>query len=139
MVKHGWTRITNRPQTTFFVICANVLGGCLGTTGPASVNENTKKPYGLDFPVVTIKDMVRAQAILLDELQIETLFCVTGGSMGGMQVLQWAAEYPERVFSAIPIASGAFHSSQNIAFHEVGRQAVMADPKLARRKIRRKK
>ena len=112
----------------FFVICTNVLGGCLGTTGPASINESTKKPYGLDFPVVTIKDMVRAQAILLDELEIETLFCVTGGSMGGMQVLQWSAEYPERVFSAIPIAAGAFHSSQNIAFHEVGRQAVMADP-----------
>ena len=112
----------------FFVICANVLGGCLGTTGPASINEKTGKPYGLDFPVVTIKDMVRAQAALLDELKIETLFCVTGGSMGGMQVLQWAADYPERVFSAIPIATGAHHSSQNIAFHEVGRQAVMADP-----------
>ena len=112
----------------FFVICANVLGGCSGTTGPASTNPATAKPWGLDFPIVTIRDMVRAQAALIDRLGIATLFCVAGGSMGGMQVLQWAASYPERVFSALPLATGAKHSAQNIAFHEVGRQAVMADP-----------
>ena len=112
----------------FFVICANVIGGCTGTTGPASTNPATGKPWGLSFPVVTIRDMVRAQAALVDSLGIETLFCVAGGSMGGMQVLQWAASYPNRVFSALPLATGAKHSAQNIAFHEVGRQAVMADP-----------
>ncbi len=112
----------------FFVICANVIGGCTGTTGPASLNPETRKPWGLSFPVVTIRDMVRAQAALVDSLGIETLFCVAGGSMGGMQVLQWAASYPTRVFSALPLATGAKHSAQNIAFHEVGRQAVMADP-----------
>ena len=112
----------------FFVICANVIGGCTGTTGPASTNPSTGKPWGLSFPVVTIRDMVRAQAALVDSLGIETLFCVAGGSMGGMQVLQWAASYPGRVFSALPLATGAKHSAQNIAFHEVGRQAVMADP-----------
>jgi homoserine O-acetyltransferase len=112
----------------FFVICANVLGGCMGTTGPASKNPATGEAYGLSFPVVTIRDMVRAQAALLDHLGIEQLLCVTGGSMGGMQVLQWAVTYPERIFSALPIASAARHSAQNIAFHEVGRQAVMADP-----------
>ena len=112
----------------YFVICSNVLGGCMGTTGPASVNPTTGKAYALDMPVVTIRDMVRAQAMLVDHLGIATLFCVIGGSMGGMQVLQWAASYPERVFAAMPIATAARHSSQNIAFHEVGRQAVMADP-----------
>jgi homoserine O-acetyltransferase len=119
-----------RPFNTdrFFVICANVLGGCMGTTGPASINPETGESYGLDFPIVTIADMVRAQAMLLDSFGIESLFCVVGGSMGGMQVLQWAAAYPDRVFAAMPIATAARHSSQNIAFHEVGRQAVMADP-----------
>ena len=112
----------------FFVICANVVGGCMGTTGPAEVNPATGKPYGLDFPLVTIRDMVRAQAMLLDALGIEKVLCVTGGSMGGMQVLQWAADYPDRVISAVPIACAARHSAQNIAFHEVGRQAIMADP-----------
>ena len=112
----------------YFVICSNVIGGCMGSTGPASVNPATGQPYGLDLPVVTIRDMVRAQAKLVDHLGIDQLFCVAGGSMGGMQVLQWAAAYPERVFSAIPIAAAARHSSQNIAFHEVGRQAIMADP-----------
>ena len=127
-----WTAMVGpgRPIDTdrFFVICANVVGGCLGTTGPASLNPATGRAYGLDLPIITIRDMVRAQAMLVDHLGIETLFCVAGGSMGGMQVLQWAALYPERVFSAMPIATGARHSSQNIAFHEVGRQAVMADP-----------
>ena len=112
----------------YFVVCSNVLGGCMGTSGPASRNAATGRPYGLDFPLVTIADMARAQAKLIDHLGIDTLFCAVGGSMGGMQVLQWAASYPERVFSAMPIATAAKHSSQNIAFHEVGRQAVMADP-----------
>jgi homoserine O-acetyltransferase len=111
----------------FFVVCANVIGGCMGTTGPADIDPATGKPYGLDFPLVTIKDMVRVQAMLLDALGIEKILCVIGGSMGGMQVLQWAALYPERVLSAIPMATAARHSAQNIAFHEVGRQAIMAD------------
>ena len=112
----------------FFVICSNVIGGCMGSTGPSSENPATGEPYALDLPVITVRDMVRAQAMLVDELGIETLFCVAGGSLGGMQVLQWAASYPGRVFSALPIATAAKHSAQNIAFHEVGRQAVMADP-----------
>lgn len=112
----------------YYVICQNVIGGCAGSTGPASINPETGTVYGLDFPVITIKDMVRAQAMLLDALDINDLFCVIGGSMGGMQVLQWAASYADRVFSAIPIATAARHSAQNIAFHEVGRQAIMADP-----------
>jgi homoserine O-acetyltransferase len=112
----------------YFVICPNVVGACMGTTGPASTNPATAKPWGLDFPVITIRDMVRAQAMLLDHLGIAQLLSVAGGSMGGMQVLQWAASYPERVFSALPIATATRHSAQNIAFHEVGRQAVMADP-----------
>ena len=121
---------SGRPIDTdrYFVICSNVLGGCMGTTGPASTNPETGQAYALDLPVITIRDMVRAQAKLIDRLGIETLFSVAGGSMGGMQVLQWASTYPDRVFSALPIAAGARHSSQNIAFHEVGRQAVMADP-----------
>jgi len=112
----------------YYVICANVLGGCMGSTGPASINPATGRPYGLDFPVITIADMVRAQARLIERLGIPSLFAVVGGSMGGMQVLEWAASYPDKVFTAIPIACAARHSSQNIAFHEVGRQAVMADP-----------
>jgi len=110
------------------VIGANVLGGCMGTTGPKETNPATGKPYGLSFPVITIRDMVRAQKLLLDHLGIDQLFCVTGGSMGAMQALQWAASYPERVFAAAPIAGAARHTAQNIAFHEVGRQAIMADP-----------
>jgi len=112
----------------YFVICQNVVGACMGTSGPASTNPDTGKPWGLEFPVITIRDMVRAQAMLLDHLGIDQLFSVVGGSMGGMQVLQWAASYPERVFSAMPIATAARHSAQNIAFNEVGRQAIMADP-----------
>ena len=111
----------------YFVICQNVIGGCAGSTGPSSTRADGR-PYGLDFPVITIGDMVRAQNVLLDRLKIPDLFCVIGGSMGGMQVLQWAAAHGERVFSAIPIATAARHSSQNIAFHEVGRQAILADP-----------
>ena len=111
-----------------FIICANVIGGCMGSTGPASINPATGQPYALTFPMITIADMVRAQAMLIEALGIETLFAVVGGSMGGMQVLQWAASYPEKLFSAICIAAAARHSAQNIAFHEVGRQAIMADP-----------
>ena len=124
MVGPGKPIDTNR----YFVISANVVGGCMGSTGPASTNPVTDRVYGLDLPVITVRDMVRAQAMLVDHFGIDTLFSVAGGSLGGMQVLQWAAAYPERVFSALPIATGARHSSQNIAFHEVGRQAVMADP-----------
>lgn len=112
----------------YFVICSNVIGGCLGSTGPASIDPETGEPYGLTLPVITIPDMVRAQAMLVDRLGIDTLFAVIGGSMGGMQVLQWTVSYPDRVFAALPIATGARHSAQNIAFHEIGRQAVMADP-----------
>ncbi len=131
--KPGWWSLMvgpGKPIDTdrYFVICANVVGGCMGTTGPASLNPATGRVWGLDLPVITVRDMVRAEAMLLDRLGIGTLFSIAGGSLGGMQVLQWAASYPERVFSALPIATGARHSSQNIAFHEVGRQAVMADP-----------
>ena len=131
--KPGWWDIMvgpGKPIDTdrFFIVCANVIGGCMGTTGPAETDPNTGKSYGLSFPLVTIRDMVRAQAMLLDALGIDKILCVIGGSMGGMQVLQWAASYPRRVVSAMPIATGARHSAQNIAFHEVGRQAIMADP-----------
>jgi homoserine O-acetyltransferase/O-succinyltransferase len=131
--KPGWWETMvgpGKPIDTdrFFIICPNILGGCMGSTGPASINPKTGNPWGLEFPVITIGDMVDAQVRLIDHLGIDQLFCVAGGSMGGMQVLEWASRYPERVFSAMPIATAAWHSSQNIAFHEVGRQAVMADP-----------
>jgi homoserine O-acetyltransferase len=114
---------------TFFVICTNVLGGCMGTTGPRSSHpENPGQPWGTDFPAITIPDMVRAQKLFIDHLGIDKLFAVIGGSMGGMQVLAWAALYPERVFAAVPVAAAAYHSAQNIAFHEIGRQAIAADP-----------
>lgn len=131
--KGGWWETLagpGKPLDTdrYFLICTNVLGGCMGSTGPSSTDPKTGEVYGLSFPLVTIADMVDAQAKLLDYLGIERLFCVIGGSMGGMQVLQWASRYPDRIASAVPIATAARHSSQNIAFHEVGRQAVMADP-----------
>ena len=131
--KPGWWSMLvgpGRPIDTdrYFVICSNVIGGCMGSIGPAETDPATGKPYGLGFPVITIADMVRAQKLLVDHLGIEKLFCVVGGSMGGMQVLQWAVSYPEHVFAALPIATAARHSAQNIAFHEVGRQAIMADP-----------
>ncbi|MCG5246104.1 homoserine O-acetyltransferase MetX [Methylorubrum extorquens] len=131
--KPGWWETLvgpGKPVDTnrYFVVCSNVIGSCMGSTGPASLNPETGRPYGLDFPLVTIRDMVRAQAMLLDRLGIPDLFLCIGGSMGGMQVLQWASLFPERVFAAMPIATGARHSAQNIAFHEVGRQAIMADP-----------
>jgi homoserine O-acetyltransferase/O-succinyltransferase len=127
-----WTTMVGpgKPVDTdrYCVLCANVIGGCMGSTGPSSEDPGTGRPYGLSFPVITVGDMVRAQARLLDHRDIPDLLCVLGGSMGGMQVLEWAATYKDRVFSAVPIACAARHSSQNIAFHEVGRQAVMADP-----------
>ncbi len=112
----------------YFVICSNVLGGCMGTTGPGSIDPATGCPYGLKFPVITIGDMVRLQKMLIDSLGIERLLAVAGGSMGGMQALEWALAYPDSVACAMPIATTARHSAQQIAFNEVGRQAIMADP-----------
>ncbi len=112
----------------YFVICSNVLGGCKGTTGPSSLNPATGKPYGMAFPGITISDMVRLQKMLIDHLKIPQLLAVTGGSMGGMQVLEWAVAFPEAVAAALPIASTARHSAQQIAFNEVGRQSIMSDP-----------
>jgi len=128
----GWWNLVIGPNKLidterFFVICPNIIGGCMGTIGPKEINCDTGQPWGLDFPVITISDMVRAQALLLDYLGVDKLFCAIGGSMGGMQVLEWAVAYPDRVFAAIPIATASHHSAQNIAFHEVGRQAIMAD------------
>lgn len=121
---------SGRPLDTdrYFIVCANVLGGCSGTEGPKEINRETGESWGLSFPVITVGDMVRAQVMLLDHLGIEKLFAVIGGSMGAMQALEFAATYPDRTCAAIPIAGAARHSAQNIAFHEVGRQAIMADP-----------
>src|ERR1043165_2763824 len=124
MIGPGKAFDTNR----YFVICTNVLGGCRGTTGPASINPATGCPYGMSFPVITIGDMVRLQRMLIDWMEIPRLLAVSGGSMGGMQALEWAVSYPEMVQSAIPIATTTRHSAQQIAFNEVGRQAIMADP-----------
>jgi len=124
MIGPGKAFDTNR----YFVICTNVLGGCRGTTGPSSISPATGCPYAMTFPVITIADMVRLQKMLIDWLGIARLLTVSGGSMGGMQALEWAAAYPDRVVSAIPIASTSRHSAQQIAFNEVGRQAIMADP-----------
>ena len=128
-----WTRMVGPGKpidpARHFVICANVLGSCMGSSGPATVNPATGAPWGMSFPVITIRDMVRAQAMLLDHLGIQRLKAVVGGSMGGMQALSWPATFPDRVEAAVVIASTARHSAQNIAFHEVGRQAVMADPR----------
>jgi homoserine O-acetyltransferase len=112
----------------YFIICSNIIGGCKGSTGPSSINPKTGRPYALDFPIITIADVVKAQNYLIDHLGIKKLLCVIGGSMGGMQVLQWVASFPKQIRSAIPIATTLKHSSQQIAFDEVGRQAVMADP-----------
>ena len=132
-LKTGWWDSMIGPGKAFdtdryFVICSNILGGCAGTTGPSSIQARTGRPYGRSFPVITIADMVRVQRRLIDHLKIERLLSVAGGSMGGMQVLQWVAAYPERVQSAIPIATTLRHSPQQIALDEVGRQAIMADP-----------
>ena len=112
-----------------FVVCSNVIGSCMGSSGPASVNPATGRPWGMAFPVITIRDMVRAQAMLLDHLGVTRLKAVVGGSMGGMQALSWAATFPDRMDALAVIASTARHTAQNIAFHEGGRQALMADPK----------
>jgi homoserine O-acetyltransferase/O-succinyltransferase len=133
----GWWEVTvgpGKPIDTdrFFVICTNVLGGCMGSTGPRTPRDDTDQPdappWGVDFPPITVRDMVRAQKRLTDHFGIKRLFAVVGGSMGGMQVLQWASCYPDAVFAAVPIACAAYHSAQNIAFNEVGRQAIFADP-----------
>jgi homoserine O-acetyltransferase/O-succinyltransferase len=127
-----WTRMVGPGKpidpARHFIVCANVLGSCMGSSGPATVDPEMERPWAMRFPVITIRDMVRAQAMLLDHLGIATLAAVVGGSMGGMQALEWAATYPARVRACVVIASAARHSAQNIAFHEVGRQAVMADP-----------
>jgi homoserine O-acetyltransferase len=112
----------------YFIICSNVLGGCKGTTGPSSINPKTAKKYGLDFPIISISDMGNVQKHLIDHLKIDRLLSVAGGSMGGMQALEWLVFHPDRLKSAIVIATAAKHSPQQIAFHEVGRQAIMADP-----------
>ena len=130
--KPGWWSTLvgpGRPIDTdrFFVVCSNVLGGCMGSTGPRSTRADGQV-WGTDFPPVTMRDMVRAQQMLMARLGAERLFAVVGGSMGGMQVLQWAATFPGRVFAAVPIATAAYHSAQNIAFNEVSRQAIAADP-----------
>jgi pimeloyl-ACP methyl ester carboxylesterase len=132
--KPGWWETVVGPGKAvdtdrYFVICANVLGGCMGSTGPRTPHdERPFEPWGTEFPAVTIQDMVRAQKRLVDHLGISRLFAVIGGSMGGMQALAWAALYPETVFAAVPVAAAAYHSAQNIAFHEIGRQAIAADP-----------
>lgn len=128
-----WTQMVGpgRPVDTdrLFVVCANVLGSCMGSSGPATIDPASGREYGMAFPVITIRDMVRMQALLLDHLGVGRLRAVIGGSMGGMQALSWPATFPDRVSAAVVIASAARHSAQNIAFHEVGRQAVMADPR----------
>ena len=131
--KPGWWDTVvgpGRPIDTdrYFVICANVLGGCMGSSGPAEPKPDGSGLWGTDFPSVTIRDMVRAQKRLVEHLGIDRLMAVVGGSMGGMQVLEWAATYPEMVVAAAPIATATYHSAQNIAFHEVGRAAIHGDP-----------
>jgi len=131
--KPGWWEIMVGPgkgidTDKYFVICPNIIGSCMGSTGPSSINPDTGEPYGFDFPVVTIGDMVKAQKALLDHLGIEKILTVVGGSIGGMQVLEWAVRYPGIVFSAIPLATTTRHSALAIAFNEVARQAIMADP-----------
>lgn len=130
--KPGWWEIIIGPgkcldTEKYFIISSNVLGGCKGTTGPSSLNNETGKPYCLDFPIITIKDMVNVQKKLVDHLDIKQLFAVIGGSMGGMQVLQWCVSYPEMVRMAVPIATSAYSSPQQIAFNEVGRRAIISD------------
>lgn len=131
--KPGWWDIMVGPgkgidTNRYFVVCSNILGGCMGSTGPGSINPKTAKPFGLDFPVVSIGDMVTAQKALLDYLGIEKILSVVGGSIGGLQVLEWCLRYPKMVISAIPLATTTKHSALTIAFHEVARQAIMADP-----------
>ncbi|WP_413853663.1 homoserine O-acetyltransferase MetX [Candidatus Ruminimicrobium bovinum] len=130
--KPGWWNMLVGPGKAFntdkyFIICSNVLGGCAGSTGPSSINPATGIEYGTDFPAITISDMVRAQKKLVEFFGIEKLLCVAGGSMGGMQVLQWVMDYPEYIYSAIPIAITLKSTPQQIAFNEVGRQSIMGD------------
>ncbi|MEW6501737.1 MAG: homoserine O-acetyltransferase MetX [Thermodesulfobacteriota bacterium] len=132
-IKPGWWEYMVGPgkgidTSRYFVICSNILGSCMGTTGPGSMNPQTGKPYGLDFPVVTIGDMVEAQRALIDHLGIPKLLAVIGGSIGGMQVLEWTVRFPERLHAAIPLATTMRHSALSIAFNEIARQAIMADP-----------
>ncbi|MBD3389308.1 MAG: homoserine O-acetyltransferase [Candidatus Altiarchaeales archaeon] len=132
--KHGWYDVAVGPGKTFdtrkyFIVCSNVVGGCKGSTGPSSTNPETGRPYGLDFPIVTVRDMVRAQRKLLDHLGVKKLFAVAGGSLGGMQALQWSLEYPGYVHSVIAIATAAKQYPMGIAFHEIGRQAIQKDPR----------
>lgn len=131
--KPGWWETIIGPgkpidTNRYYVICSNCIGSCMGSTGPSSINPETGTYYGLDFPVITIGDMVKAQSYLLDHLGIDRLMCVIGGSMGGMQVLEWTRLFPDRVYAAIPVATTAIHSAQNIAMNEVGRQAILSDP-----------
>ncbi|MDX1776507.1 MAG: homoserine O-acetyltransferase, partial [Desulfobulbales bacterium] len=131
--KPGWWDIMVGPgkgidTDKYFIVCPNIIGSCMGSTGPASINPVNEKPYGFDFPVVTIGDMVKAQKALLDHLGIKKILTVVGGSIGGMQVLEWAVRYPDMVISAIPLATTTRHSALAIAFNEVARQAIMADP-----------
>ncbi|MEO0509127.1 MAG: homoserine O-acetyltransferase [Verrucomicrobiota bacterium] len=131
--KHGWWNFMvgpGRPIDTkkYFVVCSNVLGGCSGSTGPESINPATGQRYNLGFPKLTVRDMVKAQAMLLDYLEIDRLHSVVGGSMGGMQTLQWAIDYPDRVGSYIALACCARHNAQAIAFNDTGRQAIISDP-----------
>jgi len=142
--KPGWWDIMVGPgkgidTNKYFVICSNFLGGCSGTTGPGSVNPQTGKPYGLDFPIITIADMVKVQKLLLDKLRIKKVLSVIGGSMGGMQVLQWAIEYPEFVKSAIAIATTTHLGAQSIASDAVGRNAILADSNFENGKYHDKK
>ena len=127
-----WSRMVgvNKPIDTnkYYVICSNVIGGCAGTTGPKEINFQTNAPYGREFPAVTVRDMVKIQNYLIETLSIEKLFAVVGGSMGAMQALQWTINYPQKIQNIIHIAGALKHSAQNIAFHEVGRQAIMNDP-----------
>jgi homoserine O-acetyltransferase len=125
MIGPGKAFDTNR----YFVICANTIGGCKGSTGPSSINPRTGRPYGLDFPVFTIRDIVRSQRALIDHLGIDRLLAVAGGSMAGMETLEWAITYPNIVKLSIPIATASAQSAQNIAFNEMGRRAIMADPR----------
>ena len=131
--KEGWWTTAVGPRKAidtekYFIICSNVLGGCMGSFGPTSINKENNQPYGLNFPVITIRDMVRAQEALLEHFEINKLLSVLGGSMGGMQLLQFCALYPEKTFSAVPIASTASHNAQQIALNELARQAIMSDP-----------
>jgi homoserine O-acetyltransferase len=131
--KPGWWDIVIGPGKAldtekYFIICSNVLGGCKGTTGPSSINPETKKEYGLDFPVITIRDMVEVQKKLIDSFAISQLYAIIGGSMGGMQVLQWMVSYPTMMKKAVPIATAAMSSPQQIAFNAVGRQSIFSDP-----------